>query len=700
MRIFNPVIRMMNKLKYAQKFSLIGIIFVAVIISISVMLVSRMNEEIEQMEQRIEGAAYNLVLKDVLKYAQQHRGTSVTAYGGDAEAQENLSGIREEMNVALIKLQQMSDSLQYEIGIAKEVKKIQEQWAAIESMQNWSNTTQIVNVHTALTEHIIHTMLKVSNTSKLQLARTPESQNLITTLTKTMPTLTENLGIVRASGMAILNAETVTQAQRDQIASKYYVIDHQFKTIQEDLERAFEDAEIAQALTTIHEESVTQNTHYMMYIETLINGDLSTMDSTQFFDTATNAINTEFELYDAAFTYLTALMSKQMEELQLNRTLLILVECALLLLVTYLFIGFYLGIKRSVTALETAATTIANGDLTETVNLHTNDEMKQIEQAFNGMTASLHTLVKEISTSAQYVAASSEELHAGVEETTNSIMHVTEMMNDMADGAKEQTSGLTESERALTTMTDDVTEIVHNSQHVSQLAATTTSLATDGNDVVQQSAAQMETIQESVSKTRDVIETLHARSEQITHMLNLITNVAEQTNLLSLNASIEAARAGEHGKGFAVVANEVGKLAAQARGAAQEVSTLVEAIQHDTKSSVVMMGVVTEKVEDGLSLSTTTAEKFAHILASMQQLATQMTSITTNSTQVATSTDEVVTAMDRMKTISHRNVNAAQEVASATEEQTASMEEISASATELAKMAETLQTLIHSFKVQ
>lgn len=698
MKLFNPVIRLMNRLKYAQKFALIGAILMAVILSVSVMLVLRMDDEITEMEQRREGATYNLVLKDVLKYVQQHRGTAVTAYGGNPEATQTLQTIQKEVNAALQKLEEVERNAHYTLDIDTQLTTIRQQWTSI-TEKSWTTGDEIVRVHTELTTLIIDTMEKVSNDSYLQLARTPESQHLITVLTKTMPPLTENLGIVRATGMNILNAKAMTEEQQAAISEKFHIIQTDIARMQVDLNYAFHDAKIQAALTDVKNTSFELSSAYLAQMEQLLVGNVATINQDTFYHVATNAINAEFDMYSAAFTYLIQLMNSQQQELETNRTFVIVMEAIILLFMLYVFIGFYLAIKRSVAEVEQAATSIANGDLTYTLQLHTKDEMQQIEHALNRMTGSLHELVQQISTSSEYVAASSEELHAGVEETTHSIMHVTEMMSDVADGAKNQTTELSNSQLALTNMTNDVHAIVATSEDVSKLANETTQLAQDGSHTVAASATQMEDIQRSVIETRQMIEALHERSSQITTILRLITDVAEQTNLLSLNASIEAARAGEHGKGFAVVADEVGKLATQARAAANDVSTLITSIQQDTDASVQLMGNVAMKVDTGLSLSTETSVKFAHILNSMEQLATQVVRISENATEVSSSTTHVVTAIDRMKEISNRNVTVSQEVASATEEQTASMEEVSASATELAKMAETLQTLIRSFKL-
>lgn len=689
----------MNQLRYTYKFALIGILFLAVILSVTTLLVKSMNEDINQMQERYEGGKYNLVLKEVLKNVQQHRATSVTIFGGDESARQNLQKIELNMEQALADLTQVEQTITHDFEVADQVKTIQTQWETIVAKTEWTSTKEIVALHTNLTNLILHTMLDVSNNSDLMLGKTKESNNLITTLTQTIPRLTENLGLMRANGLTIINSGEMTDEQQLVISEQFYTVKQNVETLSQGFTIAFEDEQIRTALQQVYDNSAEKKMAYLNEIEALLTSKTVTTDAGAYYEVATTAIDKEFEVYEAGLSYLMDLMTHQLEQLQNERQIIIGIEILVMLIVLYLFIGFYLGIKQSINELEAKATAVANGDLTARVNLQTKDEMLQVEQSFNKMIDSLNGLVKEISVSSEYVASSSEELHAGVEETTASIIHVSEAIEQVADGAKNQTSDLENSKDILDEMAAGVNQIAQNSQAVYALTKDTTAFAQQGDETVSHSTKQMHQIQQNVQQTSTIIEELHERSQEIGRILAIITGVAEQTNLLALNAGIEAARAGEHGRGFAVVADEVGKLAEQSRAAVLEVGSLMGLIQTDTVKSVKMMNEVTASVDTGLTLSEQTAQQFSGIVTSMQNLAQQMQAITENSEQMATRTNTIVSAMDSMTGISQQNLAVSQEVASATEEQNASMEEISASATELAKMAETLQALIRNFKL-
>lgn len=166
--------------------------------------------------------------------------------------------------------------------------------------------------------------------------------------------------------------------------------------------------------------------------------------------------------------------------------------------------------------------------------------MQQIEHAFNDMTTSLHALVKEISTSSEYVSASSEELHAGVEETTHSIVHVTEMMNEVADDAKKQTTELSNSQLALTNMTADVQAIVTNSDEVSKLARQTTQLSHETSVKFAHIVQSMEQLEQQVlhisanatevsSSTRNVVTAIDSMKEISYRNVTVSQEVASAT---------------------------------------------------------------------------------------------------------------------------------------------------------------------------
>jgi methyl-accepting chemotaxis protein len=689
----------MNRLKFPQKFLLIAVLFLTIILTISVIYFNDVKKDTDLIAERTAGAEYNLILKEVLKYAQQHRGTAVSAFTGDEASIATLHEIEKSVDEAMANMSQFEETLTYDFETKNLIKEIDVMWNNIVQTENWATAAEIVAIHTDLTNKIMETMREVNNESNLQLALSSESNSLITTVTKTMPDLTESLGILRANILTILKTGEMTEAQSRTLNQHYYLIQQDRKTIDYDLINAFQSEDLKQVIEPVYATTEQNIDLYLSEIEkVLLNQDFSS-NPDEFFAIATAGINNGFDLYEESLTYIINLINTQSDDQIQKRNMIFIIEIIVLIIVAFLFIGFYLGVKQSITRMSFVTKAVANGDLTVQASFDTKDEMKEIEVAFNEMTKQLNEIVKQISNSAEYVAAASEELHASVDESTKSIIHVTNSVEDMADGSKSQVKAIQHSTEQLNQMSDGVNEIAHNTQTVYELAGNTTAAAQDGSKTVTTSTNQMHSIQSSVEKTSSTIMSLNERTSEIGNILNIITNIAEQTNLLSLNAAIEAARAGEHGKGFAVVANEVGNLATQSRESVKQVAALIKAIQQDTETSVNMMSQVTTDVEKGLVLSDETASKFQHIVDGMQTLELRIQNISASSDQLASNTTIVVKSMEEMMSVSEEFTMNAQEIASSTEEQNASMEEMSSAAVELAQMAEKLQGLVNNFKI-
>ncbi|ATP40612.1 chemotaxis protein [Solibacillus sp. R5-41] len=356
------------------------------------------------------------------------------------------------------------------------------------------------------------------------------------------------------------------------------------------------------------------------------------------------------------------------------------------------------GIIRPIDKLKVSAVTISKGDLTEKVTITSNDEIGQLGQAFNDMQESLRTLIKKVEVNAEEVASSAEELTANADQTSSATEQVAIAIQEVASSADTQTISASKNAESLNELSKAILHIAEISSTVTDLSQHATMQADEGGKVVQDTKDQMNFIHQSVSESNTKIQTLHDRSQQITSILDVITGIADQTNLLALNAAIEAARAGEHGKGFAVVADEVRKLAEQSQQSAKQIFELIHGIQADTEQSVRIMAQVTEDVQSGLRVSDEAISKFQVIMTSMREITPKMEEVSSASEQMSASVQEVTAITEDLAFTAKGNAATSEEVAASTEEQLASMEEINASAQSLSHMADELKSLINQFK--
>jgi methyl-accepting chemotaxis protein len=421
------------------------------------------------------------------------------------------------------------------------------------------------------------------------------------------------------------------------------------------------------------------------------------------------------------------------------------------------FVAFTItkAIVTPVTALVKDAEKIADGDLTVKVQPQGEDEIGQLSQTFKRMVESLSDTVLHVSQSADKVAASSQELSATSEEVNKATQQITETINQVAAGSTEQSKTVQASATAMEQLGRAVQEVATGAQnqantvdqtvalvqqitsaidHVSALSQeaaasgqTVTEVANTGGKQVADAVQGMDRIKDATDKVAEMVKQLGESSQQIGAIVETIDDIAEQTNLLALNAAIEAARAGEHGKGFAVVADEVRKLAERSSKATGEIAELISNIQQMTDHAVSAMNQGSQEVAEGTQLGNQAGEALSAIQEAIVGIVRQIEEVSAATQQMSSSSAEVVKAIENVSAIteettaaaeemsassddvarqieqvaavSEENAAAAEEVSATTEEQMASVEELTASSEELAQMAEELQEVVSQFKV-
>jgi methyl-accepting chemotaxis protein len=381
--------------------------------------------------------------------------------------------------------------------------------------------------------------------------------------------------------------------------------------------------------------------------------------------------------------------------------LLLITLATCILLGTLVVLFFARQITKPIKLMAAEVGRVANGDLTgEPLAVKNKDEIGMLIHDFNRMKSSLKEMIGQVAMNAHQVAATSEQLTASAEQTSRATEQISESIQEVSFGTERQAAQSMEATQVVSKIANGIEQIADRMKNVSASSVQAANLASDGNQVVTQSIAQMNTIQEKVQVSADVVNMLGEKSSEISQIISLITDIAAQTNLLALNAAIEAARAGEQGRGFSVVADEVRKLAEQSAFAAGQIGGLIQEIQNGTSKAVEAMGEGIQAVSDGIEMVNHAGYAFSDILQSVEEVSRQTQEVTAAVEEILSGTQTMVTSMNEILTISEHSSENAQNVAAAAEEQTASMQEISAAAHTLSKMAEELHHTISQFTIK
>ncbi len=342
---------------------------------------------------------------------------------------------------------------------------------------------------------------------------------------------------------------------------------------------------------------------------------------------------------------------------------------------------------------------VEQGDLSNSIDYRSRDELGQLADSFNATAIQLRMLIHQVTETANNVSEYSEELSASAEQTTHATEHIATAIQHVAAGSDNQVKMIDDAESTLSDMADNVQQIASNDEIVATTSTHASEKSKSGNDAIQLVVKQMNSISEAIQGLGEVVTGLGQRSTEIGQIVEVITGIAGQTNLLALNAAIEAARAGEQGKGFAVVADEVRKLAEQSGESAQRISQLIASIQTETNKAVDSMKFATSEVSGGIEMVHTAGASYEQIQQAVGEVAVQIKEVSSSVQKMKIGTERMVKSIHQVNEIAHESSASTQNISASTEEQLASMEQVSISATSLLYMAESLQGQIKSFKI-
>jgi len=340
-------------------------------------------------------------------------------------------------------------------------------------------------------------------------------------------------------------------------------------------------------------------------------------------------------------------------------------------MITSVFVAH--SVTRDVAGMLSMLKEIAGNNLAiEDMEITSSDEIGQACTALNSMKNNLHGLMRSIADTAEHVAIASKEISSAAAQ--------------QSQGAGTQKDQAAKVATAMQQMSSTVMQVSENSSRAAEASHHAADTARQGGAIVEQTLIKMRVIADSVEGTAKKMEELGRSSDQIGRIAGVIDDIADQTNLLALNAAIEAARAGEQGRGFAVVADEVRKLAERTVTATKEIAQMIHTIQEETKAAVTAMQAGTSQVEEGVQFTSRAGDSLKQIIRMAEQVGEMITQIATAAVEQSNASNEVNHNMEQIAKLVNESASGAQLSAKACQD--------------LSGLALDLQKMVANFKLK
>ena len=635
--ILQPGISILEGLNFRGKFTLIGVIMFGVIGVLTTSLVRNLLSEIQSVQHEQRGMVTIGKVIPVLIAVQKHRGLNSAYLGGDASALTKVQAInaRQEELIAAVD----SDNGIPEFAANAEWDAVKTAWTDVRDHSSGYTKPQSFAAHTKLVATLQTFVLQLADASGVTLDPVLESYYLQDTALVKLIALTESIGKLRAKGAGVLAAKTATPEERAELILLAGNIGSYEQAVRQNLVKATaQNPELRKQfdITLNHASTLIAALQQTLKHEVL--AEAPTMSAAEFFAQATTTIDASLELYGQSDQALNSTLQLRESELRHNMTVYLIGVALIVVLSIYFFMAMSASISAAVQEIDAVIESFAQGDLTRRVKLSSRDEMGNIASRFNAAGEHLRAIMKNVDRAVESVFDAASVLQASARQIAKD--------SDLESESVQATAA------AIEQITVSISHVADNSQEASNVAIEGLKVSEFGETTVREAANEMNSIAASVSLSASLIDGLNDRARQISSIVGVIRDIADQTNLLALNAAIEAARAGEQGRGFAVVADEVRKLSERTGNATNEITAMIGNIQSETANAVSKMEVGSAQAIRGVQLAEDAAASLAQVHAGSQDTRVRIEEIASAMREQSAATTEIAQNLERISLMS------------------------------------------------
>ncbi|KTT33487.1 hypothetical protein SB18R_17910 [Pseudomonas oryzihabitans] len=574
MNLLTPVVAVMNRLRFSAKFACLATIVLIPLLLLSYYLYQDIQEQRASLELEIQGQRYLVQLTPIARLSMLQRALTKRLQDGDASAQQDWQNNRDALLRAYDELGRLDRELGGQLETGSRVAQLRQN--AERLLQGVPGTP--LEVFEAWSEQLTQTLnlfYYVSATSGLVLDSDYASLFLIDISSLRLPREINLIGQLRglASGLSATNSFDPASLNVARSVMR------QERQAAEELEQALgllarQMPELAQRLKTSLGQAQDDYGNFRQGMLAVMKGEGTVSGKT--LGTQGNAVVARYyKVQEEAQGMLSQLLVERLAHETLVRDLVLGMIAAALLLLSYTFAGIYQALRLGIAELVGVTAAAAQGDLSRRAALPGRDEIADIGRSLDAMLAAFGRSLREVDQASDAVAQASGDLASSIGQARSTMQ--------TQQGETDQVA------TAITEMTASVADVANNTEGAVAAAQQADQATREGTRVMQQTQQAIEALAAEVDLSANKVAALESHSQAIGGVIAVIRTIAEQTNLLALNAAIEAARAGEQGRGFAVVADEVRTLASRTQTSTEEIRRIIEQLQSATGDAVAQM---------------------------------------------------------------------------------------------------------------